>query len=159
MAIVRWQPFSDLMSLRQAMDQLMEDSFVRPSRSVGVMNREIQPLIDMYQTKDELVVKATVPGVKEDDIEINIADDVLTIKGKAEGRQEVKDEDYLYREHYHTSFARSIGLPGSLKTEKAEASTDDGVLTIRIPKAEEAKPKKVEVKARKAIEGEKKEKK
>jgi HSP20 family protein len=159
MAIVRWQPFSDLMSLRQAMDQLMEDSFVRPSRSVGVMNREIQPLIDMYQTKDEVVVKATVPGVKEDDVEINIADDVLTIKGKAEGGKEVKDEDYLYREHYHASFARSIGLPGSLKAEKAEATTEDGVLTIKIPKAEEAKPKKIDVKAKKAIEGEKKEKK
>jgi HSP20 family protein len=147
------------MSLRQAMDQLMEDSFVRPSRSVGVLHREIQPLIDMYQTKDELVVKATLPGVKEDDVEISITDDTLTIKGQSQGGEEVKDEDYLYREQHYTSFARSIALPGSLKAEKAEASTADGILTIRIPKAEEAKPKKIEVKAKKAIEGEKKEKK
>lgn len=159
MAIVRWEPFGELMSLRQAMDQLVGERFVRPSHLFEVMGWEVQPLIDVYQTPTEVVVKASLPGVEPEGVEISIVENTLTIKGESKGGEEVKDEDYLYKEIHSTSFIRSIALPGAVDPNKAEAASENGVLTITIPKAEEAKPKKVEVKAKKAIEGEKKEKK
>jgi len=159
MAIVRWEPFGELMGLRQAMDQLVEESFVRPSHLFEVMGREVQPLIDVYQTPTDVVVKAFLPGVKPEDVEISIAENTLTIKGESKGGEEVKEEDYLYKELHHVSFIRSIALPSAIGASKADAASENGVLTITIPKTEEVKPKKIEVKAKKAIEGEKKEKK
>ncbi len=159
MNLVRWEPFRDLMTLPQAMDRVFEESFVRPSRDLALFGGGGQPPIDMYQTPNEVVIKASLPGVKPEDVDINIADDTLTIKGKTNGSEEVKGEDYLYREHHHGSFVRSIKIPHALQTDKAEATADDGILTITIPRAQEAKPKTIEVKAKKAIEGEKKQKK
>ena len=148
MAIERWQPFSELMSLRQAMDELFEDSFVRPSRLITTFGDGRVPALDVYQTTNEVVVKASLPGVKPDDVEINIADDTLTIKGETKVEQEIKREDYLFQERRYGAFSRSTVLPGGLKTEKAEAAIEDGILTITIPKAEEAKPETVKVKAK-----------
>jgi len=159
MNLVRWEPFRDLMSLRQAMDRLYEESFVRPSRALALFGDGVHAPIDVYQTPNEVVVKASLPGVKPEDVEINITDDTLTIKGETKGIEELKREDYLYREHHHGSFVRSITLPHALQTDKAEATSEDGILTLTIPKAEDAKPRTIEVKAKKAIEGEKKEKK
>jgi len=159
MNLVRWEPFRDLMTLRQVMDRVFEESFVKPSRAFTLFGEGGQLPIDMYLTPNEVVVKASLPGVKPQDVDINIADDTLTIKGKTNGSEEVTGEDYLYREHHHGSFVRSITMPQALQTDKAEATADDGILTITIPRAEEAKPKTIEVKAKKAIEGEKKEKK
>jgi HSP20 family protein len=159
MNLVRWEPFRDLMSLRQAMDRLYEESFVRPSRTMALFGDGVHAPIDVYQTPGEVVVKASLPGVKPEDIEINITDNTLTIKGETKGTEELKREDYLYREHHHGSFVRSITLPRDLQADKAEAISEDGLLTLTIPKAEDAKPRTIEVKAKKAIEGEKKEKK
>lgn len=159
MNLVRWEPFRDLMTLRQAMDRVFDESFVRPSRALTLFGNGGHLPIDMYQTPDEVVVKASLPGVKPEDVDIDITDDILTIKGKTDGTEEVKGEDYLYREHHHGSFVRSLNIPHTLQTDKAEATTENGILTITIPRAKEAKPKTIEVKANKAIEGEKKEKK
>ncbi len=159
MNLIRWEPFRDLMTLRQAMDRGFEESFVRPSHALALFGDGEHLPIDMYQTPDEVVVKASLPGVKPEDVDINIAGDILTIKGKTNGSEEVKGEDYLYREHHHGSFVRSINIPHALQTDKAEATADNGILSITIPRAQEAKPKTIEVKAKKAIEGVKKEKK
>lgn len=159
MNLVRWEPFRDLMSLRQAMDRLFEESFVRPSPAMALSGDGVHAPIDLYQTPSEVVVKASLPGVKPEDIEINITDDTLTIRGETKGTDELKREDYLYREHHHGSFVRSITLPHALQTDKAEATSEDGILTLTIPKSEDAKPRTIEVKAKKAIEGEEKEKK
>ena len=159
MNIVRWEPFGDIVSLRQAMDRLFEDSFVKPAHALATFGEGVKPAIDVYQTPSEVVVKAIMPGVKPDDVEINITEDTLTIKGEVNGTEEIKKEDYLYREHHHGSLVRSITLPHALQTDKAEATTEDGVLTITIPKAEDAKPRTIEVKAKKTIEGKKKEEK
>jgi len=120
MAIERWQPFSELMSLRQAMDQ----------------------------TPNEVVVKASLPGVKPEDINIDITGETLTIKGESKAEQEVKKEDYLYQERRYGVFSRSVALPSGLKTDKAEAAMENGVLTLTIPKVEEAKPKRISIKAK-----------
>ena len=146
MAIERWRPFTDLMSLRQAMDRLFEDSFVRPSRALETLGEVAAPALDVYQTASEIVVKAALPGVKPEDVSIDITGETLTVKGQSKADQEVKREDYLYQESRYGAFSRSVVLPGGLKTDKAEATMDDGVLTLTIPKAEEVKPKAIKVK-------------
>jgi HSP20 family protein len=148
MAIETWQPFSELMSLRQAMDKLFEDSFVRPSRALAALGEATVPTLDVFQTPHEVVVKATLSGVKAQDVSIDITGETLTIRGETEAEEEIKEEDYLYQERRYGSFSRSVVLPGGLKTDKAEATMKDGVLTLAIPKAEEVKPKAIKVKAK-----------
>ena len=148
MAIERWQPFSELMSLRQAMDRLFEDSFVRPSRVLTALGEAAAPALDVYQTPNEVVVKAALPGMKPEDINIDITGDTLTIKGETKAEQEIKKEDYLYQERRFGAFSRTVVLPGGLQPDKAEATMEDGVLTLTIPKAEEVKPKAIKVKAK-----------
>jgi HSP20 family protein len=148
MSIERWYPFTDLMSLRQAMDRLFEDSYVRPSRALAGPGETGGPVLDVYQTPNEIVVKAGLPGVNPEDVNIDITGDTLTIKGETKAEQEIKKEDYLYRERRHGAFSRSVILPGGLRSDKAEATMEDGVLTLTIPKAEEVKPKAISVKAK-----------
>jgi HSP20 family protein len=148
MAIERWRPFTELMSLRQAMNMLFEDSFVRPSRTLEVVGKVSAPTLDVYQTPSEIVVKAALPGVKPEDVNIDITGDTLTVKGESKAEQEVNREDYLYQERRYGAFSRSVVLPGGLKSDKAEATMEDGVLTLTIPKVEEVKPKAIKVKAK-----------
>jgi HSP20 family protein len=148
MAIERWHPFTDLMSLRQAIDRLFEDSFVRPSSALAGIEAIVGPPLDIYQTPDEVVVKATLPGMKPEDVSIDITGDTLSIKGESKAEEEVKKEDYLYQERRYGAFSRSVVLPGGLKSDRAEATMEDGVLTLKIPKAEEVKPKAISIKAK-----------
>ncbi len=94
------------------------------------------------------MVKATLPGLKPDDVTIDISGDMLTIKGETKAEQEVKKEDYMYQERRYGAFSRSVILPSGLRTEKCEATMEDGVLTLTIPKAEQVKPKAIKVKAK-----------
>lgn len=154
MSMIRWEPFSELMSLRQAMDRLFEDSFVTPSRAFGRL--DIAMPVDMYQTENEVVVKTAVPGVKPEEVDITITGDTLCIKGEKKADEKVKRDDYIYQEHRYGTFSRAVNLPAGLDTGKAEASFEDGILTLTIPKSEEVKPKQIKVKA---IEGKKEAKK
>jgi len=155
MSIARWQPFTELMSLRQAMDRLFEDSFVSPSRILGTFGAGAAVPIDMYHTANDVIVKATLPGVKPEEVDITITGDTLTIKGETKTEEEVKREDYFYQEHRYGAFSRSVTLPSGLNTDKAEATFDNGILTLTIPKAEKVKPKQIKVKAKGTIEGKK----
>jgi HSP20 family protein len=148
MDIIKYQPFPEMVSLRQAVDRLFEDSIVRPSRLLGAFGEAAVPAVDVYQTENELVVKAAAPGLKADDIKIDITRDTLTIQGESKAQEEVKREDYLCREMRYGSFSRSITLPSGLQTDKAEASLEDGTLTLTIPKAEETKSKAIKVVAK-----------
>lgn len=143
-----------MMSLRQAMDKLFEDSFVRPSHLWPELRGGELP-IDMYQTKDDVVVKATLPGIKPDEVDITITGDTLTIKGEHKEEQEIKKEDYLYKERSYGTFSRSLLIPVQVKSDKAEATFEDGILTLTIPKVEEVKPRQIKVKAKGLIEGKK----
>jgi HSP20 family protein len=145
---MRREPFSELVSLRQAMDKLFEDSFVRPSRMLAAFGEAAIPAIDVYQTPNEFVVKASLPGTKPDDVNIDITGNTLTIKGETKAEQETKNEDYLYQERRYGSFSRSLVLPSGLQADKIEATMENGILTLTIPKAEEAKPKTIKVKAK-----------
>ena len=156
MNLIRWQPFSELTTLREAMDRLFDDSFVRPWHITSLLGDGAEAPIDMYHTDESVVVKATVPGIKPEEVDITITGDTLTIKGETKSEEEVKEEHYFRKERRYGAFSRSILLPNSLKTDKAEASFENGVLTLTIPKAEEHKPKQIKVKPKGVIEGKKK---
>ncbi len=94
------------------------------------------------------MVKATLPGLKPEDVTIDITGEMLTIKGETKAEQEIKREDYLYQERRYGAFSRSVILPSGLKTDKSQATMEDGVLTLTIPKAEQVKPKAIKVKAK-----------
>ena len=146
--IVRWEPFRELVSLREAMDRLFEESFVRPGGGrLAPAGMEI-PAVDMYQTDDAVVVKSAIPGIKPEDIDISITGDTLTIKGETRAEEEVNEENYIRRERRYGSFCRSLALPLPVVTEKAEAEFENGVLTLTLPKAEEVKPKAIKIKAK-----------
>jgi HSP20 family protein len=154
--LIRWEPFREMMTLRDAMDRLFEDSFVRPSRLLWPELGRGELPIDMYQTANDVVVKASIPGLKPDEVDISITGDTLTIKGEHKEEKEAKEQDYLYRERRYGAFSRSLTIPVPVKTDKAEATFENGVLTLTLPKAEEVKPKQIKVKAKAAIEGAKK---
>ncbi|MEJ2048040.1 MAG: Hsp20/alpha crystallin family protein, partial [Dehalococcoidia bacterium] len=142
--LVRWEPFREVISLRQAMDRLFEDSFVGLPRLTMDGSGEFP--IDIYQDKKNLVVKAALPGVKPEELDITIADDILTIRGEHKEEQESEEDDYIHRERYYGAFSRSVAIPTKVKSDKAEASFEEGVLTLTLPKAGEIKPRQVKVK-------------
>ena len=109
----------------------------------------------MYQTDENVVIRASVPGVKPEEVDITITGSTLTIKGETRSEQEVKKEDYFRQERSYGAFTRSITLPSSLETDKAEATFENGVLSLTIPKAEAMKPKQIKVKPKGIIEGKK----
>ncbi len=148
MSLTRWEPFSDLMSLREAMDRLFEESFVRPRRGwLAAMGAE-ELAIDIYETPNEVVVKTAVPGVKPEDLDITITGDTLTIRGETKAEEQVKRENYIRQERRYGAFSRSVSLPAGLRTDQAEANFEHGMLTLTIPKAEEVKPKTIKVQAK-----------
>lgn len=136
----------ELPTLRQAMDRLFDEAFIRPEEwfKVGGM---IAPPIDAYGTKEAFVVKAALPGVKPEFVETTIEGDTLTISGRYEAKEEKEGVGYLFRELSRGEFRRSLVLPVGLRTEAAEATFEHGVLTLTIPKVEEAKPHKIAIKA------------
>lgn len=151
MSITRWEPFRDLISLREAMDRLFEESWVRP-RAGWLLPTEETLAIDIYETPDNVVVKSAVPGVKPEEIDITITGNTLTIVGEAKAEEKVEEENYIRRERRYGRFSRSITLPSGAQGEKAEATFEHGILTLTIPKAEEAKPKVIKVKSKQVIE-------
>jgi HSP20 family protein len=147
-SLIRWQPFGGSVSLRDAMDRLFEDSFVQPRWSWVVPMTAASLAIDMYETKDDVVVKAALPGIKPEQVEVTITGNTLTISGESKEESEVKERDYIRKEHRYGSFARSVTLPSGLKADKAEATFENGVLTLKVPKAEEVKPKSIKIKSK-----------
>ena len=149
-SLIRWQPFNDLISLRDAMDRLFEESFIRPSSQLPGPLGVGDVALDIYETQDDVVVKTTVPGVKSEDLDITIAGDTLSIRGETKIEEEVKLESYIRQERRYGAFSRSVELPSGLDTDNAEATFENGVLTLRVPKLEEVKPKTVRVEAKTA---------
>ena len=145
--LVRWEPIRDLVTLREAMDRLFTESFVRPGVAFPSLGME-GPAVDMYQTKDDIIVKAAVPGVKPEDIDIAVTGDVLTITGELKEEEKVEEGNYLRQERRYGQFMRELALPTQVNADKAKAEFEHGVLTLRLPKAEEVKPKSIKVKAK-----------
>ncbi|HSL44830.1 MAG TPA: Hsp20/alpha crystallin family protein [Anaerolineales bacterium] len=144
--LTRWEPVREMMTLREAMDRLFDDAFTRPInlRDGGWS----APAIDMYQTDDEVVVRAALPGFKADEVQINVTGDILTLRGELKQQEEKQDRAWHIREHRWGSFERSVSLPTEVTADKAVADFENGILTITLPKAEEVKPKTITVKAK-----------
>lgn len=145
-SIIRWEPAREMMTLREAMDRLFDEAFTRPF-SLGNGGWSV-PAVDMYQTDNDVVVKAALPGIKPDEVQINITGDVLTIKGETKQESESKDKTYHLREQRWGAFERSLILPTAVIADKAKAEFENGVLTITLPKAEEVKPKTITIKSK-----------
>ena len=143
--LIRWEPAREMMTLREAMDHLFDDAFTRP---LTLRDGWSVPAIDMYQTDEEIVVKASLPGVKADEVQINITGEVLTIKGETQQVEEKKDKAWHMREQRWGAFERAIALPTEVVADKAKAEFENGILTITLPKAEEVKPKIINIKAK-----------
>jgi HSP20 family protein len=143
--LIRWEPMNEIMSLRQAMDQLFNDAYTRPVSLSGV---SASPAIDLYQDNDNVVVKAALPGLKAEDVEISVTADMLNLRGEYKQESEKKDATYHIREQRYGSFERSVRLPTDVQTNKAKADFEDGILTVTLPKAETVKPKMISIKAK-----------
>jgi HSP20 family protein len=135
-----------MMSMRDAMDRMFEERFLRPPMPFAPWGEGSLP-VDMYETDESVVVQTAVPGVSAEDIEVAVTGDTLTIKAETKEEEEISRESYLRRERRFGSYCRSVTLPGGLEAENAAADYTDGVLTLTFPKAEEVKPKTIEVKA------------
>lgn len=152
MAMNRWDPFSELVTLRQAMDRLFDQSFIRPERAGAreLAGARTMP-IDLYEREGDYILKAYLPGVKAEDVDIDADRGTITIKahipGEAE-QEEARNYNWLVNELGYGDVIRTIALPAVIDAGKIEASVQDGILTVSIPKAEEAKPKKIAVKAK-----------
>jgi HSP20 family protein len=150
--MMRWQPFEDVVSLRDAMDRLFEESYWRPWRAeCGVRNGgSVASLpVDVYETDDELVINARVSGIAPEDVEITIHGDTVTIRGElhsAAEDEESKDWKWYAHELRHGPIGRTVTLPTLVDVDKVEAHFQNGLLTLRLPKAEEVKPKVIKVK-------------
>jgi len=143
--LIRWEPAREMMSLRDAMDRLFDDAFTRP---LSLRENWSAPAIDMYQTNDEIVVKAALPGIKADEVQINITGEVLTLKGEVKHEEEKKEKAWHIREQRYGSFERSVVLPTDVVADKAKAEFENGILIITLPKADEVKPRTITVKAK-----------
>jgi HSP20 family protein len=144
--ITRFDPFSEMVSLRSAMDRLFEDSFVSPLTWRTVANGTgINPAVDVHETDDDIVVTAALPGIKPDDLDVTITGQNLALRGELEADETVEQDQYIYRERRFGSFNRSFQLPVRVDGDRADASFSDGILTLRIPKADEVKPRQIRI--------------
>jgi HSP20 family protein len=145
--ITRWDPFQDLDSIQDELNRLFGRTFsgsdkTRPGVAGGWM-----PALDVYETADKVVVSAELPGLEPKEVEVSVEDSTLTIRGQRRFEQETDEQNYHRIERRYGSFARSIRLPQTADADTIEARFDKGVLKIEVPKREEAKPKRIEVKA------------
>ena len=153
MTMGRFNPLGETLSLRQAMDRLFEDSIVNPRNWPGGEG-QVTPALDVHETPDALVMTMALPGVPPDEVDITITGQNLTIRGEFKPDESVATEQYLYQERRYGSFTRQIQLPLRVQPEKAEASFENGLLRLSIPKAEEVKPRQIQIRAGRSSGGE-----
>ena len=150
--MVPWRPFTEMSRWEREMERMFGDFFGRSLRPLWDERRwparlDISaPAVDLYEERDEIVAKAELPGMGKDDIEVNIDDHQLTIRGQKKKEEEVKEKDYYRSERSYGSFIRVLDLPSEVQVEKARAAFKNGVLEIRLPKTEQAKRKEIKVK-------------
>ncbi|HXG42795.1 MAG TPA: Hsp20/alpha crystallin family protein [Dehalococcoidia bacterium] len=147
MTLMRWDPWEEFRAIRRSMDRLWEELMGR--REPGAAVEEVYTFpVDVYETDDALVVRAALPGLRPEDVDISLQGDQLTIRG--EYRHEAKEEkgNYHRRELRYGTFARSVTLPVQVDADKAEAVFEHGMLTVKLPKAPEVRPKSIKVKAK-----------
>jgi HSP20 family protein len=143
--LIRWDPLQEMSEVRSLMDRAFDDFFSRsPITYDGIGSIDI----NLLQTDDDVIVKASIPGVKPEDINISISGDTLTLQGEVKEDEEYKDANYHMREMRQGSFSRAMTLPVKVDSDKAKAEFENGILCLTMPKAEEVKPKTITIKAK-----------
>ena len=140
MAIIRWDPFREMTSLQGQVDRLVDSMWSGRQQSWV-------PAVDVFDERDAVVLKAELAGMKPDDIQIEVEDNVLTIKGERAFNEKVDDERYYRVERRFGSFQRSLALPQGVKADETQAAYEDGILEVRVPKAAAEQPRRIEVRA------------
>jgi HSP20 family protein len=143
MSIIRWEPFDEMMSLRESMDRLFEDFFSRRPRTAGPL--VWQPAVEVFETDNEIVVRAELPGIDPKSVNVTVTSEGLSIKGEARAEREEKGRNYYRRELRYGAFQRTIPLPNEVNSEETKASFRHGILEVKVPKAERVRPKAVKV--------------
>ena len=141
----RPSPFSELVTLRQAMDRLFDDTVFRPLTAYAGQGDFSRLPLDVRTTPDALLVEAALPGVKPEDVDITVENGTLAIRAESKNTHQEGEGEYLVREISRGSFVRTISLPNGLEPDKAEATFENGVLSLRIPKAEQVKPRQIRI--------------
>ena len=145
MQIVRWEPIRNLVNTQDRFNRLFNDSLSHFFDDGELGTRTWAPSVDIYETDHDVVLKAELPGVDPKDVEIRVEDGTLYLKGQRKFENEVKEENYHRVERSYGSFTRSFALPSSVNSDKAKAEYKDGLLTLTLPKREEAKPKTIQI--------------
>jgi HSP20 family protein len=144
MLIRRPSPLVDLLSFRDAMERLFDERSFRPMW-IGNGERQAAPALDLYTTPEAVIAKVALPGVKPEDVDVTIADDLVTITGAFKDEKETSDAGYVHKELSQGQFSRSFSLPTAIKADAAKAEFKNGLLTLTIPKTDEVKPTHVKV--------------
>jgi HSP20 family protein len=144
-SLMRWDPLREVVSLRDAMDRLVGESLIRPWHGPGMYFGSEALALDMHETDTEVVVEATVPGVKPEEVDVQVTGSVLTIKGQRKEQEERRGASYICREQRFGSFCRSVSLPTEVDVDNAKAEFENGVLTLTLPKSETVKPKTIKI--------------
>jgi HSP20 family protein len=144
MALVRWEPFEGLASLRREMDRLFDHFFETGPRGPGNLSAW-EPAVEVADTTDAVMIKAQVPGIPKDNIQVNVTDNAITLKGEMKEEEKKEEKNYTRREFRYGAFSRTIALPAAVQADKATAQLKDGVLEITIPKSEKAKVKEIPI--------------
>lgn len=152
--VVRWDPFREMDQVRGVMDRIFEDTF-GPTRRLSAESGMYSLALDVIEKNEAFLVKATVPGIDPDNLDITLTDGVLTIKGETREESEKEEGSYHLRERRFGSFMRSVSLPANVRADAVEADYSNGVLTLTLPKADEVLPKKITVRTNghKVVEG------
>lgn len=145
MAIIRWDPYRDLITVREKMNHLFEEAVISRGEEKDLVSSSWTPTVDIFETENELVLSAEVPGINEKDIEIKIEDNTLTLRGERKFEKETKEENYHRIERAYGSFFRSFSLPLYINQDNIKAEHLNGVLKIIMPKKPELKPRKVKI--------------
>jgi len=155
MAIERWRPWDEFREMERWMDEMMRRPLLAwrrpltwwriPTEAMGWV-----PSVEMYEKEDKFVVRAELPGMKKEEIDVSVVGNTLTISGERKAETEVKEEDYYRCELCYGKFSRSISLPAAVDAAKVDASYENGILEITLPKIEAAKPKKITIKTKEA---------
>jgi HSP20 family protein len=145
MALVRWEPFEGLMSLRREMDRLFE-RFFEPGPLTTERASIFEPAVEVADCDGHVMVKAQVPGVSKDNIQLDITEDTLTLRGEMKAEEKIDEKQFYRREFRYGAFSRTIPLPSGVQADKATAELKDGMLTVTLPKSERAKAKQIPIK-------------
>lgn len=145
MAVVRWQPYGAVASLQDSINRLFNDAFARTGADEDFTLSAWKPLVDIFDKDDAIIIHAELPGVRKEDVSIELKENILTLKGERCETKEVKEDKFYRKERTFGSFHRAFTLPTAINPDLIKATFKDGVLEIEIPKPEEKKPKQIQI--------------